>query len=57
VRLNPESKCITAGDWASNVQEYYRNGGGIQFDFSIEEEPGVLPEWWGDLTESNVEVL
>jgi hypothetical protein len=51
VRANPESKCITAGDWVSNIQEYYRNGGGIQFDFSLEEDvdpPKVLPTWWGD---------
>ena len=27
--------CITPGQFASNVAEYYRNGGGIQWDFSV----------------------
>jgi hypothetical protein len=27
---------MTAKEWASGVAEYYANGGGIKFDFSIE---------------------
>lgn len=32
-------KCITADTWINGVKEYYRNGGGIEFDFSI--DPGT----------------
>eukprot|EP00977_Amphora_coffeiformis_P018091 scaffold6164_cov163-Amphora_coffeaeformis.AAC.2 len=28
-------ECITAEEWKQGVVEYYQNGGGIQFDFSI----------------------
>lgn len=35
---NPTSKCITFGNWAKNIASYYENGGGIQWDFSVEEE-------------------
>ncbi len=35
---NPGSKCITAGNWVKGVQEYYRNGGGIKFDFTIDPD-------------------
>lgn len=30
--------CITFGEWYQKVQDYYVNGGGIKFDFSIEEK-------------------
>lgn len=30
--------CITFGEWYQKVRDYYVNGGGIQFDFSIEEK-------------------
>lgn len=33
---NPDSKCTTPQAWAQGITQYYRNGGGIQFDFSIE---------------------
>ncbi len=32
-------KCITPDTWINGVKEYYRNGGGIEFDFSI--DPGT----------------
>ena len=31
-----DPKGMTAKDWASGVAQYYANGGGIKFDFSIE---------------------
>ena len=30
------SECITFGTWKGRIQEYYANGGGIQFDFSVD---------------------
>lgn len=36
VRLYPQSKCITPENWAKGIKEYYQQGGGIQWDFSIE---------------------
>jgi hypothetical protein len=41
----PESGCITGAKWASGVREYYANGGGISFDFSI--DPKSQPKWMG----------
>lgn len=40
----PDSKCITFSDWSRKVMEYYQNGGGIHWDFSVEppEEQSVL---------------
>ena len=35
---NPGSKCITGENWVKGVQEYYRNGGGVEFDFSIDPD-------------------
>jgi len=37
VKLYPESKCITPSGWWSGVTGYYANGGGISWDFSLEE--------------------
>jgi hypothetical protein len=34
--LYSDPKGITAKDWAAGVAQYYANGGGIKFDFSIE---------------------
>ena len=31
-----DPKGMTAKDWASGVAQYYANGGGIKFDFSVE---------------------
>jgi hypothetical protein len=31
------SDCVPLGSWASDVQEYYRHGGGIHFDFTIDQ--------------------
>ena len=36
VELYPESKCMTTEMWLEGVTEYYKNGGGVSFDFSIE---------------------
>jgi len=36
VRMYPDSKCMTGKMWWGAVQDYYRQGGGIHFDFSIE---------------------
>ena len=30
--------CVTFSEWYGKVNEYYANGGGINFDFSIEEK-------------------
>lgn len=35
---NPDSRCITTTNWVGGVQDYYRNGGGLKFDFSIDSE-------------------
>ena len=36
VRLYPDSKCMTSEMWIGGIKEYYANGGGLKFDFSIE---------------------
>jgi hypothetical protein len=33
-------QCLTPSQFATGVSEYYENGGGIKFDFSI--DPGTL---------------
>ena len=38
VRLYPEKNCITFNSWREGIAEYYANGGGVKFDFSIEEK-------------------
>mmetsp|Transcript_18585 Transcript_18585/g.53361 ORF Transcript_18585/g.53361 Transcript_18585/m.53361 type:complete len:155 (-) Transcript_18585:1332-1796(-) len=38
VRDNPGSKCMTTETWRSGVADYYANGGGIKFDFSIDPD-------------------
>ena len=30
------NNCITSDEWLAKVQDYYANGGGIQWDFSID---------------------
>lgn len=30
--------CVTGPEWVEEVLDYYRNGGGVHFDFSIAEE-------------------
>jgi len=30
--------CVTVKEWSGKVREYYANGGGVQFDFSVEEK-------------------
>jgi hypothetical protein len=34
--------CVTLEEWTNDIVEYYRNGGGIQWDFSI--DPNTLAE-------------
>lgn len=36
VRLNPDSHCITFENWKSGIVDYYANGGGVNFDFTVE---------------------
>ncbi|KAL3756386.1 hypothetical protein ACHAWU_003459 [Discostella pseudostelligera] len=36
VRLYPEKHCTTFNAWKTGIAEYYANGGGVHFDFSIE---------------------
>uniref|UniRef100_A0A7R9W3C7 Uncharacterized protein n=1 Tax=Pseudictyota dubia TaxID=2749911 RepID=A0A7R9W3C7_9STRA len=38
LNARPGNKCITFGNWVGGIADYYRNGGGIHFDFSIEEQ-------------------
>ena len=35
-RLYPERKCTTIQEWTKGISDYYANGGGVEFDFSIE---------------------
>lgn len=34
--LYSDPKGMTAKDWAAGVAQYYANGGGVKFDFSVE---------------------
>mmetsp|Transcript_8875 Transcript_8875/g.13649 ORF Transcript_8875/g.13649 Transcript_8875/m.13649 type:complete len:166 (+) Transcript_8875:104-601(+) len=34
--------CVTGKEWVDGVTEYYKNGGGVQFDFTISEETKAL---------------
>lgn len=34
--------CVTIEEWTSDIVQYYKNGGGIQWDFSI--DPNTLAE-------------
>jgi hypothetical protein len=36
------AQCKTVGQWTSGVADYYKNGGGVKFDFSI--DPATLEE-------------
>ena len=38
VRANPTSKCMTWETWRNGVVEYYANGGGVKWDFSIDPD-------------------
>lgn len=47
------SNCVTWGEWTSGISAYYRNGGGVQFDFSIdpktlEKNQQALDSFWGE---------
>mmetsp|Transcript_20546 Transcript_20546/g.42440 ORF Transcript_20546/g.42440 Transcript_20546/m.42440 type:complete len:169 (+) Transcript_20546:86-592(+) len=38
VALYPDSKCTTFKAWRTGIMDYYANGGGVQFDFSIDPD-------------------
>ncbi|KAL9184201.1 hypothetical protein ACHAXT_002287 [Thalassiosira profunda] len=38
VRLYPDRHCMTFDMWKSGIADYYANGGGVEFDFSIEDK-------------------
>jgi hypothetical protein len=38
---NPGSRCTTFSEWSSGIAQYYQNGGGLTFDFSVEKEGNV----------------
>lgn len=40
--------CVTISEWMDGVTEYYQNGGGVQFDFTVAEETKAL--WKGTAT-------
>ena len=37
VRLYPDRHCTTFETWKTGITDYYANGGGVDFDFSVEE--------------------
>lgn len=37
--------CVTFSEWTTGVGEYYKNGGGVHFDFTVAEETKAL---WKD---------
>jgi hypothetical protein len=37
--------CVTFSEWKDGVSEYYENGGGVQFDFTVAEE---TKDFWKD---------
>lgn len=41
---NPQKDCVTFDLWKSGIVEYYSNGGGVQFDFSIEGRDVAPPK-------------
>ena len=40
--------CVTFDEWKDGVAQYYRNGGGIQFDFTVAEETKAV--WNGGMS-------
>lgn len=41
----PNSNCMTSTSWINGIGDYYKNGGGIEFDFSVEKSS--QPAWMG----------
>jgi hypothetical protein len=39
------SDCVTFSEWKQGVADYYRNGGGIEFDFTVGDES---KQFWMD---------
>ena len=44
VRLHPEKNCTTFATWKKEMAQYYKDGGGVEFDFSIEGKGGGPPQ-------------
>jgi len=44
VRLHPEKNCTTFATWKKELAQYYKDGGGVEFDFSIEGKGGGPPQ-------------
>lgn len=40
--------CVTFSEWKDGVTQYYNNGGGIQFDFTVAEETKAV--WNGGIS-------
>jgi hypothetical protein len=38
---NPGSRCMTFETWSNGIVDYYKNGGGVNFDFTVEKEGNV----------------
>jgi len=38
--------CVTLTEWTDGIKDYYQNGGGIQFDFTVAQETKDL--WSGN---------
>jgi hypothetical protein len=36
--------CVTLGEWYHDVSEYYKTGGGVQFNFEVADETRVIFE-------------
>jgi hypothetical protein len=39
------NNCVTADEWKAGIADYYANGGGINFDFTVAQETKDL--WAG----------
>jgi hypothetical protein len=38
---NPTSRCTTVSEWSNGIAQYYKEGGNVKFDFSVEKEGNV----------------
>ena len=39
-----EARCTTFDNWKSELSQYYKDGGGVKFNFSVEGRGGEEPE-------------
>lgn len=44
-KLYPDKHCTTADAWGMGIADYYVNGGGIRFDFSIEGKESCIKKY------------